>query len=200
MIPTTILLKPTAFRKKMLMMNDVLPGVLLFFLGIESLGEENAHSQFAYLNILAGIAVILAFLFEVRSKEAAAHKLISKFDVIAGLVLCVEALNKHHAGRIFQPALFYYIIGIITIIRGLFHSRLPAVRRLIIHDKGFDLRVNLFKRDRMNWEDVVGVDLKGVMLTIKSRAGKVHTYNLSRVENREEVLEGLRGNQESFSI
>lgn len=177
----------------MLMVNDLLPGILLLLSGLESLdGGESAHAQFAYLNIAAGIAVIAAFLYEVRRGNNASHKIVSWFDVIAGMVLIVEALNRHHAGRIFQPALLYFIIGLFTIVRGLFHARFPSPRRLVLTDKGFDLRSNPFKRLQMKWEDVDSVDLQGVILSIKSRGGKVYTFNLSRVENRGEVVEGMR--------
>ena len=189
-----IILKPTPARKRALMVNDALPGVLLLINGLGALGEESSNTVLTYLNIAAGVAVIVALVYEWKRGNSESHRIVSWFDVIAGMVLIVEAINRHHPGRWFQPAIFYFLIGVLTIVRGLFHSRFPSFRRLVLDEKGFVLRTSPFRRLKLNWDEVDSVSLEGMILSVKIKNGKTHTISLRRVENREEIVEGIHSN------
>jgi hypothetical protein len=185
---TTIYLKPTPARKRALMINDALPGIILLINGIAYWGDQSAHGKYALINIIVGIAVIIAFRFELKTGK---HKVVNWFDIIAGIVLIVEGINKHHPDKIFQPALFYFLLGIIIITRGIFHSRFPSIRKLIYDDSGFTLRPNPLRGYKLTWKEITSLEMIKTTIYINTQAGKSHKVNLRRVENRNEIFETM---------
>lgn len=187
-----IQLKPTLARKRRMMINDVLPGVILLINGISELIEPSEHGNYAILNIIVGAAVIIAFRFELKHHSASEHKTIKWFDVIAGIVLMVEAGNRYHADKIFQPALFYFLIGTVGILRGVFQDQFPTFRKLACDDTGFILRLNPFRKYEMRWKEIAAIDMVDNTLQIKAVGDKLYNIPLQRVENRNEIFETIR--------
>jgi hypothetical protein len=185
-------LKPTLARKRKMMIGDALPGFILLVNGITELMDPSEHGKYALLNILVGIAVIIAFRIELKHESPTKQKTVKWFDVIAGLVLIVEALNHYHTGKIFQPAIFYCLTGIIIICRGIFHAQFPTFRKLTCNDSGFVLHPNPFRLYKVRWNNLVAVELVKETLHIKTSTGKIYKVNLHRYENRDEILETLQ--------
>ncbi len=184
----TILLKPTLKQKRAMMINDAIPGFLLLVNGIMGLGEETREGQYALLNIIAGIAMFLALVYEMRRKYSTGHKMVFWFGVITGLVLMIDAMNKWNERKIFQPALFYYLIGLFTVIRGLYHTRFPSARRLVITDEGFLLRTSPFRKIQIKWDDLETITMEDKVLIVTCKSGEIRKISLRRVESREEVF------------
>jgi uncharacterized membrane protein HdeD (DUF308 family) len=187
---TIISLKPTLARKRAIMINDALPGIILLINGISYWGDDSPHGKFAVLNILVGVAVLIAFRLELKHESK--HKVVSWFDIIAGIVLMVEGINHYHGGKIFQPAPFYFLIGAFVVIRGVFHSRFPTIRKLMFNEEGFILRPNPFRRLRMKWKDLTSCTIDKNTIKIKAKDGKIYRVNLRRTENREEIFNALK--------
>ena len=185
-------LKPTLARKRGMMINDVLPGVILLINGVSELIEPSEHRKFALLNIIVGAAVIIAFRFELKHHSVSGHKAIKWFDIIAGTVLMVEAANRYHAGKIFQPALFYFLIGVVGILRGVFQEQFPTFRKLASDNTGFILRLNPFRKYEIRWKEIAAIDMVNTTLRIKTVNDKIYNIRLRRVENRNEIFETIR--------
>jgi len=181
-------LKPTLRQKRKMMINDVLPGIILLINGIAELMEPVDQWRYAVLNVMVGVAVLIVFRMELKHESSTKWKSVQWFDVFAGIVLIVEAINDHHTGKIFQPALFYFLIGVVVVIRGIFHTQFPTLRKLTCDNEGFILRLNLFRIYKMYWKDLAGIELVKETLHIKTGKGKMYSVNLRRVENRDEIF------------
>jgi hypothetical protein len=189
---TIIPLRPTLARKRRMMINDVLPGIILLINGIAELMEPVDQWRYAILNVAVGVAVLIVFRMELKHESSTKWKSVLWFDVFAGIVLIVEAINDHHPGKIFQPALFYFLIGLVVVIRGIFHTQFPTLRKLTCDDSGFILRPNLFRRYKFLWNKVAALEIVSYTLQIKTTDGRTSNINLRRVENRTEILETMK--------
>jgi uncharacterized membrane protein HdeD (DUF308 family) len=185
-------LKPTLKQKRKMIINDAFPGMILLINGIAELMDPAEHENYALLNIIVGIAVIIAFRIEWKHGSSEKQKTIKWFEVIAGIVLIVEALNHFHTGKIFQPALIYFLIGIVIICRGIFHKQSITIRKLTCDNTGFILCLNMFLIYKMHWKDIAALELVKETLHIKTVKGKMYNVNLRRVENRDEIFETMK--------
>ncbi|MGH7451649.1 MAG: hypothetical protein ACRENG_09915 [bacterium] len=117
----TIYFKPTKRVKFARSFNHALVGVLLVILGIESLSHrETEHLVFAVLGIVAGAAVFISFVREMRKPAEAKHHGIHWFDIFAGIVILLEAWHKYKPDKGFQPATLLVLVGVLTFPWGFF--------------------------------------------------------------------------------
>ena len=189
MDPITLALQPTKRQQRAEMFNHALPGVILLITGVTELFDGNPkHPIATYLEIFAGAAVLLAMRFESKRKAAHGHALVNFVDIFAGVVLFVEGLNIYHPNKWFQPAHGYFFIGVVTMAKGVFHSSLPQVRRIIVDEHGFMVKTSLFRNVRMAWKDVASLRTNNSNISVKTHSGKFQTISLRRVGNKEEVF------------
>jgi hypothetical protein len=193
-MPTeTLRLKLTERARRAQHLSHLSPAVLLILLGLEALmGIEHEHRVIALLGLAAGIALLIAMRHEFRRKQHS-HSRVGWFDVIAGVVIILEGAHMHHPGRWFQPGTLTMILGVIVVFVGIFHQRLPKLRRLVCTESGLLLRVRPFVWLSLPWEQVEGIELQNNRLVVQVAGGGLRTVNLRRIENRAEAAEMMKG-------
>jgi hypothetical protein len=79
-----------------------------------------------------------------------------------------------------------FLLGI-----GLFHGRLAQVRRLIVDEDGFDIRLHPWRRVRHAWRDLVAASADGSSLTLTGLDGRVTRLNLADAPERAAVIDAF---------
>jgi hypothetical protein len=193
MTTKTIYFTKTLRARRAQMLNDFLPAFLLVLSGIDGLTAPNSeHSQMALLNIVVGGGLIVAMIFEWRKNTVHSHTLISRMDIFVGVVLFVEALNRYKSWKGFQPAYLYFLLSVVTILRGLFHSKLPKLRRMTLDDEGFKARVSPFSKLRLQWKEISSLSIGESSIEFQSHQGRTYRLGLRRIQNRDEVAAALQ--------
>lgn len=189
----TIYLQPTKFRKKVEMINHLLPGIILVINGFSSLyNPEEIHLFSPYLNIASGTAVILAGMYELRFAKHENHTVVSWIDIFAGIMLITEALNHYHSGKIFQPAFLYLLLGIFTILKGVYHTKFPKIRRITFTDEGFMARTSKFHKLRLTWKEITSIRVDATSIQMVTTNGRNRIFNMKRIENTNDIIAMFR--------
>jgi hypothetical protein len=201
MEPTTIYFIPTLRFRRTQLLNDFLPGFLLLLSGIDRLSTPNAeHSDLAWLNIVAGGAAMTAIIIEWRKQTTQVHTLINRIDLFVGIVLFVEGLNRYKSWKGFQPAYLYMFIGVVTILRGLFHAKLPKLRRIILDENGFIARTSLLRRKHLPWKDISSIRIADSFIEFTTQRNQSSRLGLRRIQNRDEIITALSNHAEKKHI
>ena len=185
----TIYFKPTKRVKFARSYNHAVVGVLLFILGIESLSQsETEHLIFALLGIIAGAAVFISFIREMRKPAETEHHGIHWFDIFAGIAILLEAWHKYKPEKGFQPATLIALVGVLTFLMGLFHAKLAQLARLTCDETGLLARTSPFHKVRLSWKDIAAVQSVDSAINFTLKNGQQRAIKLRRIENRNEVI------------
>ncbi|MCG3118241.1 MAG: hypothetical protein ALAOOOJD_00404 [bacterium] len=188
MAENIIYFQPTKRKKFARSFNHVLAGVLLLLLGVENLSQHGReHLIFAILSILAGAAVLVAFVRELRQSAHPEPHGVNWVDVFAGIVILLEAWHKYKPEKGFQPATLLFIVGIVSLGFGIFHGKLAKFARLHCDANGFFARMSPFKKLQMAWQDIAAVQLEPSAIHITAKNQRRHRLSLRLVENRSAV-------------
>ena len=183
-----------------MLINDTLPGILLLINGFDSILNESAMNQWLpYVNIAAGAALVVAVIKELKSQKAQ-RRAVNWFDILAGIALILEGASHYHSHKIFQPADGYILIGIITIVRGMFHAKLPRIRRMVLTSKGITARFSPFRRIHVTWTEITSLHIEQSLIRIRLHGKRERLMQLRRIENREEVKSILKEYAMNFGI
>jgi len=194
------LVPTSAFRRRM-MMNHAVPGLALLLLGVEALtGGGEAHVASGWLNIAAGGAVIVAIARELRKKSSGGHSLVAWVDILAGCVIIVEGVNHFHPNKGFQPAYLAWLTGVLTILLGIFHQKVSAVRRITLGEKAFSFRTRLLRRSFVSWNAVDSIQARGNGLEFQIKEGKRRSLSLRNVENARQIRDAFHDEAASRGI
>jgi len=173
------------------MMNHATPGVMLIVLGVSAILSGHAkHLWVDILGIVAGVTLIVSLKREWKH-DAQGHSKVGWFDIIAGIVIFIEGYHKLHPGKWFQPGSLLMLVGVLTIVIGIFHHRITALRRLTCTGDGFTLRSRLISSFSGTWRDIQNFSLEGSSLVIERHDTSSSRHSLRRVENRLDVLKAL---------
>jgi hypothetical protein len=180
-------LKPTPFKKRVALLNHVLPGVLLLFSGIDGLeGEAVRHLYSPWLNIVVGAAILLVAGIELRSQKEHLHGAIDWMSFAAGAVLVTEGINIHHPGRFIQPGSLYVFAGVLTVVLGFVRG--PAGRqKILLSERGISCRLK-FRRFTASWKEITSISQSGRSMVIAMADGRVERLRLSQCANRDEII------------
>lgn len=185
---TIIYLKPNRRKKFAQSFGHVLPGIILILSGMESvLPGDTKHLAFAALSILSGAAVVISFILEMRRSNEEHHHGVNWFDIFAGIVLFVEAFHKYSPEKGFQPAHLYVLAGVLTIIKGMFHARLPSSTRLTCTKEGLFARTSPFRSLKLSWHEIASVQVSHTAIMITTKSGERRKIGLRNVENKTAV-------------
>jgi hypothetical protein len=185
----TIYFKPTKRVKFVRSFNHALAGVLLMILGIENLyHRETGHWVFGLLAIVAGAAVFISFVRDMRKPAEAEPHGIHWFDVFAGVVILLEAWHKYKPGKGFQPATLLVLVGVLTFLMGLFHAKLAQLARFTCNETGFLARTSPFHKLQLAWQDIAAVQSADSAISLTLKDGQHRVIKLRRIENKSEVI------------
>jgi len=141
----------------------VLVGLLLASSGYESIRDGHHATWLDWVAIVSGLVLLVAFVIEVRRARA----------------------------RRTRHALAYGLIALLLLAKGLFHGRLQRIRRLVVDERGFDLRTSPWSRTRLAWSDVADVRAAGQVVTVATTAGAETRIDLRGTTHGEVVIETL---------
>ncbi|MFI5250870.1 MAG: hypothetical protein ACHQQQ_00435 [Bacteroidota bacterium] len=188
-----LFLKPTKRQQRARMLNHLIPGVLLLFTGVDELtGGRTEHISLPWLNIIIGLSATILIVYELKYSHKRKHSIVNYVDIVAGFILLLEGINHYHPNKFFQPALFYVIIALATILMGIFHHQMRNLHQLVQDDEGFTFRNSPFFKFRMRWKDIVAITIGDRLITLTTHDNRKHKINLRRIENREEIKSILR--------
>ncbi len=183
---TTIHLKPRLALKRVQVLNDSLPGIILLFSGLETLSNKGfTHDVVPYVSVVLGVFVIRWAIEEVRRETT--QRRVKWFDIVAGLVMIVDAVNRYNVHKAFQPAHLLILAGILSILRGTFAEKLPGLRRVVLKDEGIFARTSVFHSFSCSWSDIDKIERDNSALLFILRNGSKR-LKLNRAENRAEVI------------
>jgi hypothetical protein len=184
----------------------VIGGVPLLMAGIDRFqGATGSGRALAVAEIVVAATLLAMFVRDVRrmararfgkmvTPSAHAHAGPDWFDVVAGLLLILEAVLTTHPGAkpLYERALFY--LGAATLFTGLAHGLLSGLswkRRFVrIDSAGIRARLSPFRKFNLPWGDIVDIRLgeRSVILLTK---GDSHVIPLSHYGNAIEIRTAL---------
>lgn len=185
-----IKLELSANRKKILLINDLVPAVVLLVTGVNSL-RENTGNYLTFVNLISGGLVIVFGLREWRSFKRHVHHKIQWYDLVSGIVLMLNAATMYKPLRAFQPAHLYFAASVLTILKALsIIEPIILFRRLTISDAGFTLRIGPFSRYHFLWNEIVDIEIRDQALNITTLKGQRH-ISLKKIADTEEMGSAL---------
>jgi len=184
-----IKLELSANRKKILLINDLVPAVVLLLTGVNSLKAGTVNSL-TFINLLSGGLVVIFGLREWRSlKQHERHK-IQWYDLVSGIVLMLNAATMYKPGG-FQPAHLYFAASVLIILKALsIIEPISLFRRLTISNAGFTLKTGPFSWYRYSWNDVVDLEIRDHVLNITTSKGQ-RQISLKKIADTEEMNSAL---------
>jgi hypothetical protein len=189
-------------------LQHVIGGAPLLVAGINRLQAQGGEGRlFALAEIVVSIVLLAMFARDVRAAAAAKmgkteraeaheHSGPDWFDVVAGLLLILEAIRSVHPGGkpLYQHALLY--TGAVTLLTGLAHgllTNLSRKRRFIrIDDAGLHVRLSRFRKFDIASPDLIEMQLHEDAAVLVSESGR-HLIPLSRYGNASEIRAALKG-------
>ena len=189
MPPTIIRLEPSKRLKRVRVVNDAIPGILLLITGLTTVSNQGFNqSVMAYLSIVVGIVSIRFAVQELKHSES--HGTMSWFDISGGCVILIDALNQYKPYKGFQPAHLLILAGIVTVIKGMFGDKWPTVRRVELSDEGLYARTHRFRSIKFHWKDLRKIQRTSSKL-IFYHGQKISKLRLRLMENRKEVIDSI---------
>ena len=171
----------------------VLVGLLLELSGYQSVVEGHHASWLDVVAIGSGLLLLVAFVIELRqsrSAQAHHHGGVGWVDIFAAAVTLVEAAHLQHKGKVGLP-IAYGFVALLLLAVGLMHGRLRQLRRLVVDEHGFDIRLAPWSRVRLRWADVAGLQSGGRVVTVTTTAGRVHRIDLRDAAQADAVIAAL---------
>jgi hypothetical protein len=186
-MPQTLVLSSRRARRAMLVQGGrhALIGFVLLLNGLGAIGDGAHASWVDYLGVASGALLLVAFAREVRAARRAGHGHaghgIGWVDVFAGLVTFVEAAHYHHQGKHLLPWA-YALVGVLLLVVGFAHPAIGRMRRLVVDERGFDIRLAPWRRVRRAWSDVASFSSTDSRLDVTLADGRVDRLDLGHVD------------------
>lgn len=168
-------------------------GLTLAVAGGQALADGHHVTWIDYVALVSGALLLVAFVREMRGAlrhGAHAHHGINWVDVFAAAVTLVEAAHLRHLGRVRLP-IAYALLAVFLLGIGLFHDRLARIRRLIVDEDGFDIRLQPWKRVRRRWRDLTAVVADETSITLTELDGATMRLNLADAPERADVIDAF---------
>lgn len=187
-------------------LQHVIGGAPLLVAGINRLEAGGEGRLFAIAEIVVSVVLLAMFARDLRavaaskmgksrSPEAHEHSGPDWFDVVAGVLLILEAIRSVHPGGkpLYQHALLY--TGLVTLLTGLAHGLLTSLsrkRRFIrIDDAGLHVRLSPFRKFDIALPDLIDMQLHEDAAVFMSKNGR-HQISFSRYGNASEIRSALK--------
>lgn len=186
MEPRTIYLDAHAMRRheRLSALKEAAGAVLLLSTGVDAL-TAGGVSGLVILDFLVGAGVLGVAIRELQ-RGRKLGVVVRWLDVGVGGLLIAEAMHLTDEGHHHQSLiLLYYGTGLAYCLAGVFHRQLGRRRYVRIDDDGIQVRLNLIRRFRLSWPDIVRV------VGYDSRV-EIHTRTGGRYEIEERYLPNLR--------
>jgi hypothetical protein len=183
----TVYLRYTQRVTRMQALTHMTPGALLLLTGLSDLLGGESHGLMTWLSVLSGGAVLFAAFRELVPRGRHPHGGVRWLDVIAAIMLCIEALHRFKPDKGFQVAFGYLLAAVLTFLVGVFHGRLLKQRFVKFGPRRLQARTHLFSSLSIPWAEVLDFAPDGNRVVITTRSGG-RVLSLRRFANREEVF------------
>ena len=191
-------LVPSKTKRRVQVLNDALPGVILLGVGLSALLNQGiTRTNMPYLSVIVGIVVIRFAVEEFRSERH--PRKFNWFDISAGFVILIDAVNQYKSYKGFQAAHLYFLVGIGTIVRGFYAEKIPLLRRVTLSDDRIVARTAIFRGISSRWDGVLRVDCLTTSIVFILE-GRKKRLNLRRFENRAEIIEKIASAAKEHSV
>ncbi len=174
----------------------VVIGLTLASSGVAAMRAGHHATWLDVVAIVSGGLLLAAFAVEMRRARAGtAHHAhgahgIGWVDIFAAAVTAVEAAHLQHKGKVGLP-IAYGVLALLLLALGLMHGRLRKLRRLVVDDRGFDIRTAPWSRLRLDWTDVADVRTAQQVVTVVRHDGREHRLDLRDAVGGEAVIAAL---------
>jgi hypothetical protein len=171
----------------------VLVGLLLASSGYDAITSGHHASWLDVVAIVAGLLLLVAFVLEMRrARSATPHHGhgVGWVDIFAAAVTLVEAGHLFHRGKVRLP-FAYLLVALLLLVMGLMHGRLQRLRRLVVDDRGFDIRTSPWSRTQLAWSEVAELRRDGDVVTAVTTTGREHRVDLRDMDHGDEAIETL---------
>ena len=184
---TTLHFKPPIAKRRLQIINDAIPGIILLFSGLETFSQHGFVRNFMpYISVVVGVAVVRSALGEFRKDRR--HRKVNWFDIFGGCVVLLDAADRYNTHKGFQPAHLLFLAGIIIVLRGLFEEKFPKMRRVVLSEETIFVRTSPFHSWELPWSSILRIERSPRALSFTIRNGN-KPLNLRRAENREEIMD-----------
>jgi hypothetical protein len=185
--------RPVARMQRVQAARHVLVGLVLAASGYNAIRAGDHASWLDAVAIVSGVLLLAAFAVEMRRTRRGAghaHHGVGWVDLFAAAVTAVEAAHLHHKGKVGLP-FAYGLVALMLLALGLLHGRLQRLRRLVVDEHGFDLRMAPWSRTRLAWSEVADVHESGRVVTVVTRAAQPQRFDLRDADGGDAVVEAL---------
>jgi hypothetical protein len=184
-----IKLELSANRKKILLINDLVPAVVLLVTGVNSLKAGTVNSL-TFINLLSGGLVVVFGLREWHSLKQHERQKIEWYDLVSGIVLMLNAATMYKPGG-FQPAHLYFAASVLIILKALsIIEPISLFRRLTISNDGFTLKTGPFSWYHFSWNEIIRLEIRDHVLNITTPKGQ-RQISLKKIADTEEMNSAL---------
>ena len=170
----------------------VLVGLTLALAGGQAIADGHHASWVDYLALVSGLLLLVAFVRELRASRRPQHHAhashgINWIDVFAAAVTFVEAAHLQHLGKVRLP-IAYGFVALLLLAVGLSHGRLSQMRRLIVDESGFDIRLQPWKRVQRQWREFSAIAADDTSITLTGLDGAETRLDLADAPQRAAVI------------
>jgi hypothetical protein len=170
----------------------LLVALIMLQAGALEFRRASAHLAIAAAEILAATVMFAAVLLAGRRKRLGLHGRVGWVELAAGLLLFVEGFVNHRQPWGVHPQ---YLSGAVLFALGLFDTRFErwrsSHRYLRSDDEGLTGSLGPFRRVRIPWSDVAGVEESPEAVSIRTSGGRTTRFRFSRFVNGEEIAAWL---------
>jgi hypothetical protein len=171
--------------KRVEMVQHAAVALTMFAMGFEKLVGGDAH-LLAYLEVLAGLAVLVSSIIEFKKSDEHTHASVDWPLIFAAGVAVLEGVHRRELGAKYLPYA-YWFVAILVFLKGIYHARLVNLRRIEISESGILIRRAPWKKKRYSWSELSSVAADGMSVKFVPKSGSPYLLDLNELLNGEAV-------------
>jgi hypothetical protein len=170
-------------------------GIALLSAAVTMVTEQgNPHPWLMIVEAGLGVGLIIVIILEYIRIHRGRHFPFPLVDLLAGLVLGMESLNRFLEGHVGMAGALLFV-ALLTITVGFFRPRFLSFRsrvlpksRIILNSAGIDVRMSPWSRFRLAWDAVAAVEYSPAAIRIILEHGHPRSIDLGSIMHSEEVV------------
>ncbi len=182
-------------------LNHLVPAVVLILSALEGLsGERHGGIILPLIDLIVGGALLALLARELKPGRKVGHAGIDWLDIVAGLVIIMEAAHRYNPRKGFQPSWLYFLTGLATIRLGMYHGRIGRSQGLFLSNTGFRFKRRIFRKVTGSWEEIDRIEQLPKAVRLVWKDGRSWAMNLRTLENREEIRTSLQKGLDAYRL
>lgn len=187
MDPVVIYMRSKQFMraKRVEMLQHGAVALTMFAMGFEKPVGGDAH-LLAYLEILAGLAVLVSSIIEFKKSDEHSHASVDWPLIFAAGVALLEGVHRREVGAKYLPYA-YWFVAILIFLKGIYHARLVSLRRIEISEPGIFIRQAPRRKKRYSWNEISSVAADGMSVKFVPKTGAPYSLDPNDLLNGDGV-------------